>query len=118
MKTKFLLCLGLIIAAMATQLSEAQTTITSVSYLIVGTGAVLIATQNMNVVNGGNLLVNGTLTLKKDLVNQTTVQDDLGPGTVRFAGTEIQNLTGQNVFQNVTTDTYGLILGGSRAHPS
>jgi hypothetical protein len=114
MKTKFLYCIwfaGLL--CMANPMVQAQTIITSGSHVIVGTGATLTTTQNMDVNNGGNLLVNGTLTLKKDLVNQNASQDDLGPGTVQFTGVDAQNLTGQNIFQNVYTDTYGLFLAGN-----
>jgi hypothetical protein len=66
------------------------------------------ATENIT-----GLLIQGTLILKKDFINQTPV-DDLGPGTIEFSGTTVQNFTGQNTIGTmIINNTAGLDINGN-----
>jgi hypothetical protein len=115
MKTKFLYCIWLaFLLGMATIHVRAQTTITSGSYVIVATGTTLTTLQDMYVNDGANLTINGIVFLKKHLVNQNTMQHDIGMGTIEFAGDAHQKILGQNIVQNLNLNNYeGLTIGGT-----
>jgi len=72
--------------------------------------------SSMNVVlnSGGVLDVQGTLVLKKDLINQNTSANSLGSGSVVFSGTVNQSISGQNVIQNLElANAAGLTVAGN-----
>ena len=50
---------------------------------------------------GGTLDVQGTLILKKNLVNQNVAANSLGSGSIVFSGTVNQSISGQNIIQNL-----------------
>ena len=94
--------------------AHAQTSIFPGNHLIIKEGTKLTSLQNLNIKNGGNLLVNGTLILKKDLVNQNTVPVDLGSGNTEFSGSTPQVVSGQNTVRNLLlNNTAGLTIGGN-----
>lgn len=69
--------------------------------------------QNLAVQSGGGLTVNGTLIVKKNLVDLNPI-DDLGAGTIEFSGTTPQAMSGQNTIGNlVVNNAAGLDLGGN-----
>ena len=115
MKAKIkLIILVIILVCIMVQQSFTQTVITSGSSLVVASGGRLVSTQNLVVNNNGNLLVNGSLNVKKDLSNQNVAVDNLGTGTVEFTGSVNQNLTGPNVIQNIVVNNpAGLSIGSN-----
>ena len=115
MKTKIIFFIRVLIPVfLAGQQIIAQTIVTGGSSLVIATGGKLVSTQNLVVNNGGNLLVTGTLALKKDLINQNVAVDNLGTGTIEFSGSVNQNLTGQNMMQDVTVNNAaGVTIGGA-----
>jgi hypothetical protein len=93
--------------------AHAQMTVLNNTKVVVSTGSSLNSTQNVVLNAGGNLDVQGTLILKKDLVNQNASANSLGTGTVEFSGTIPQSMTGQNVIQNLNVNNAtGLTVGG------
>jgi hypothetical protein len=82
--------------------------------MIIASGTTLTTMQNMNVANGGNLTISGTLNLKKDMVNQNPLADDLGTGIAVFTGTALQTISGENIFQHLqVSNGNGLSIGGN-----
>jgi hypothetical protein len=91
---------------------HAQVIVTSGSSLVIVQFGKFVTTQNVVLHNGGNLIVNGTLNLKKDLVNQNVSIDNLGPGAVEFTGSVNQLITGPNVMEDVLVNNVaGLTVG-------
>ncbi|MCX6267481.1 MAG: hypothetical protein NTW16_09010, partial [Bacteroidetes bacterium] len=72
------------------------------------------STQNLRVTAGGTLDVQGTLILKKNLVNLNTAPTSLGIGTIVFSGTVNQTISGQNIIQDMTVNNAaGVTLNGN-----
>jgi len=64
--------------------------------------------------SGGTLDVQGTLVLKKDLVNQNVSANSLGTGAVVFSGSVSQTISGQNIIQDMTLNNpSGLTVAGN-----
>ena len=115
MKTKTIFCLAALTILLSGRLiTTAQTIITSGTYMIITNGSTVVATQDVDVNSGGNITVNGTLKLQKDLNNLNGSPYNLGPGSVGFSGTIPQNITGQNIIQDLTVNNAtGLTIGGN-----
>jgi hypothetical protein len=92
----------------------AQVVITGGSSLVVGQSGNFVNTQNLVVNNGANLLVNGTLILKKDLQNQNVLPDFIGPGSVEFTGSVNQTISGLNTMTDLLVNNgTGVTIGGN-----
>lgn len=78
-----------------------QVTITPGSNLIIA-GGTMTSLQNVSIANLGTLQVTGTLNLKKDLINQNTLNGSLGSGTILISGGIPQVINGSNIFGNMT----------------
>jgi hypothetical protein len=59
------------------------------------------AIQNLPLTSGGTMDVQGTLILKKNLVNQNASVSSLGSGTIILSGTVSQSISGQNTIQSL-----------------
>ncbi len=71
------------------------------------------STENLVLNSGGTLDVQGTLILKKNLVNQNAAANSLGTGSVIFSGTANQTISGKNVIQNMElANAAGLTVAG------
>lgn len=105
----------LFLLATVCQLSFAQMTIISGGKVVVAAGGYLNSTENMVINSGGNLDVQGTLNLQKNLQNGNAAANSLGSGTVLFAGAAAQTVSGLNVFQNMTLNNVnGLSLSNDQ----
>src|ERR1039457_566292 len=115
MKTKTIFCLAVIfILFFAGFHTTAQNTITNGTYMIVTNGTMVVSAQDMDVNSGGNITVSGTLILQKDFNNLNSSPYNLGTGIVQFSGTTGQNVTGQNIFQDLAVNnSAGLTIGGN-----
>jgi len=77
-------------------------------------GTIMTTQNNVSVSSGGTLNNQGTLILKKDLINQNPSPNSLGSGTIEMSGTTAQNISGQNIIQNlVVNNSTGVILAGN-----
>jgi hypothetical protein len=95
-------------------LSYAQMTVVNGTNVKVSTGSALNSSENLVLNTGGTLDVQGTLILKKNLVNQNAGASSLGTGSVVFSGTTTQTISGQNVIQNLElANTAGLTVAGN-----
>lgn len=73
----------------------------------------LNSSENFVLNSGGTLDVQGTLVLKKNLVNQNAAANSLGAGAVVFSGTTNQTISGPNVIQNLElANATGLTVAG------
>ena len=80
----------------------AQMTVLSGTTVKILATSTLNSSENVVVNSGGTLDVQGTLVLKKDLVNGNASFNSLGTGTVVFSGTVAQSVSGNNIFQDLT----------------
>lgn len=93
---------------------HAQVTVLGGTTVKVNPATSVNSTENMVLNSGGTLDVQGTLILKKNLVNQNASANSLGTGTVVFSGTTNQTISGQNIIQNLTVNNAaGLTVGGA-----
>ncbi|MEI7727274.1 MAG: T9SS type A sorting domain-containing protein, partial [Bacteroidota bacterium] len=77
-------------------------------------GTSFTSNEHLNLQNGGALDNQGTVILKKNLSNLNPGTNSLGSGNVTFSGTASQDLSGQNVIQNMTVNNAtGLSLSGN-----
>ena len=91
-----------------------QVTVVESTTVKIAPGSTLNALDNFVLKTGGNLDVQGTLILKKNLVNQNSVLDTLGSGTIVFSGSIKQSISGQNVIQNLElANSKGLTVAGN-----
>jgi len=73
-----------------------------------------LAKANTLMSAGDGLDVQGSLIIKKNLVNQKTVSDTLGTGTIELSGTSLQTISGPNLIQNLTVNNPGgIVVSGS-----
>ena len=89
-----------------------QNTISDGTHFTVSHGTFVNSPESLEITSGGSLTVNGTLVLKKNLVNNNA-SSYLGSGTIEFSGTTAQGITGQNTIGKlVVNNAAGLdILG-------
>jgi hypothetical protein len=81
--------------------------------IVTGTSS-LNSSENLLLNSGGTLDVQGTLILKKNLVNGNVAANSLGTGTVVFSGTTNQTISGQNIIQNLElANAAGLTVAGN-----
>jgi hypothetical protein len=115
MKTKTIFSFIAIILVLSGGLfTSAQNTITNGTYMIISSGTTVVSSTDLAVNSGGNISVNGTLKLMKDFKNLNGSPYNVGTGTVEFDGSTGQNITGQNIIQNLTVNnSAGLTLGGN-----
>ncbi|MCX6304565.1 MAG: hypothetical protein NT040_06325, partial [Bacteroidetes bacterium] len=73
-----------------------MTVVNGTNVRITGTTS-LNSSVNMVLNAGGTLDVQGTLVLKKDLINQNAAANSLGTGAVIFSGAVNQTISGQNI---------------------
>ncbi len=91
-----------------------QVTVVSGTTVKINPASTVNSSENLVLNSGGTLDVQGTLILKKNLVNQNAAANSLGTGTVVFSGTAIQTISGQNIIQDMTlNNATGLTVGGS-----
>lgn len=80
--------------------------------VLVGTSSVSVS--NFVIKNGATLNDAGTLVLKKGLINENSVPNSLGTGTVKLTGTTAQTISGQNTIKNlVINNTSGVTIAGN-----
>ncbi len=111
-----LLSMGMIIAFMIVFSGAAysQMTVLSGTTVKINTATSINSTENMVLNSGGTLDVQGTLILKKNLVNQNAAANSLGTGAVVFSGTTNQTISGQNIIQNMElANSAGLTVAGN-----
>ena len=88
--------------------------ITSGCTVKVSSGTVVSSSDNLIMNSGSELNVQGTLVLKKNLVNLNTSPASLGTGTMEFSGTSNQTISGQCIIQNMTVNnSTGLSVSGN-----
>ena len=75
--------------------------ITSGTHMTVVNGTVISSNTDMNMSGGGTLDVQGTLILKKNLINMNSSATSLGTGLIEFSGTGAQSISGPNVIQDL-----------------
>ena len=91
-----------------------QMTITNGTTLKITNSSSLNSTDNVVLNPGGTLDVQGTLILKKNLVNQNVSANSLGSGSIVFSGTVNQSISGQNIIQNLElANSAGLTVAGN-----
>jgi hypothetical protein len=94
--------------------ANSQVTVVSGTTVKITAASTLNSSESLLLNSGGTLDNQGTLILKKDLVNGNPTANSLGSGTVIFSGTINQNITGQNIIQNMTVNNpAGVTVGGS-----
>jgi hypothetical protein len=91
-----------------------QVTVVSGTTVKVTAASTLNSSENFVLNDGGTLDVQGTLILKKNLVNQNASANSLGNGAVVFSGTVNQTISGQNVIKNLElANASGLTVAGN-----
>lgn len=93
---------------------QSQMTVLSGTKVTVTSTSSLNSSENLLLNSGGTLDVQGTLILKKNLVNGNASANSLGTGTVVFSGTTNQTISGQNIIQNLElANAAGLTVAGN-----
>jgi len=94
--------------------ASADNIITSGCTVKISSGTMVNSLDNLLMNSGSDLNVQGTLVLKKNLVNQNSSPDSLGSGTIEFSGTVNQTIIGQNIINNLTVNSSsGLSVSGN-----
>ncbi len=110
--TVFLSILGLSFAIMNTGYS--QMTVVGGTTVKVNNATSLSSTENLVMSSGGTLNVQGTLILKKNLVNQNPSPNSLGSGSIVLSGSVNQTVSGQNIIQDLTVNNAaGVSIAGN-----
>jgi hypothetical protein len=84
--------------------------------LVIGSGAILTATNDMSIQSGAALDVQsgGTLVLKMNLSNLNATANSIGNGLIEVSGSTAQAISGQNIIANLTmNNTAGLTVSGN-----
>lgn len=90
-----------------------QLIITPGTTLYVAPGSTLHSAQNVVILSGAALNTQGTMVMLKDFTNLNPSDNDVGSGTLFFNGTNTQNISGQNIIQNLTlSNSMGAALSG------
>ena len=91
-----------------------QVTVVSGTTVKITAASTLNSSDNFVLNSGGALDVQGTLVLKKNLVNQNAAASSLGTGSVVFSGAANQTISGQNIIQNLElANATGLTVAGN-----
>ena len=99
----------ILLCVSAINISQAQ----SGGKIVIGAGAIITSNDDFTIQSGGSLDVQGTLILKKNLLNENSSADNLGTGLIEFAGSTTQVIQGQNIFQNIRiNNTSGVTVSG------
>jgi hypothetical protein len=94
--------------------ASAANIITSGCTVKVLSGTYFNSTDDLQMNSGSDLIIQGTLVLKKNLVNLNSSPDSLGSGTIEFSGTTNQTISGQNIINNLTVNnSNGLSVSGN-----
>jgi hypothetical protein len=94
-------------------ISYAQT-ISSGGKLAIMAGSTMTSASNMKIASGGTLDIQGTLILKKNLINEYATPNSIGAGTLELSGTTVQSVSGQNIIRNlVVNNVAGVTIDGS-----
>jgi hypothetical protein len=103
------LAISILLCATAINKSQAQ----SGGRIVIGAGAIITSNDDFTIQSGGSLDVQGTLILKKNLLNENSTADNLGTGLIEFAGSTTQVIQGQNIFQNIRiNNSSGVTISG------
>ncbi len=104
----------IVVLSLAVGTGFSQTIITGGTTLKVTSGTTLNSTDQVTIQSSATLDNQGTVILKKNLVNQNASPNSLGSGTFIFSGTMNQSVSGQNIFGNLTlNNATGLTVGGN-----
>jgi hypothetical protein len=91
-----------------------QMTVVNGTTVKITNASTLNSSQNFVLSSGGTLDNQGTLILKKDLINGNASANSLGSGAIVFSGSTNQNITGQNIIQDMTVNNAaGVTVGGA-----
>ncbi|MDP1622359.1 MAG: T9SS type A sorting domain-containing protein [Bacteroidales bacterium] len=91
-----------------------QVTVVNGTTVKINMASTLNSSENLVLNAGGTLDNQGTLILKKNLVNQNAAANSLGTGAVVFSGTVNQSISGQNVIQHLElANAAGLTVAGN-----
>jgi len=91
-----------------------QVTVVGGTTVKINPASTLNSTENFVLNPGGTLDVQGTLVLKKNLINGNAGTNSLGTGAVVFSGSANQSISGQNVIQNLElANAAGLTVAGN-----
>jgi hypothetical protein len=92
----------------------ADNVISGGSTVKVVTGTHSVSVSDFVIKSGATLTNSGMLILQNKLINENGTPNPLGTGTVTLAGTTLQTVTGQNIFQNFIIDNLsGVTIGGN-----
>jgi hypothetical protein len=92
----------------------AQTIITGGTTMKVTFGTTVNSVDQVTLQSAGTLNNQGTVILKKNLVNQNATPNSLGTGAYVFSGAIAQSITGQNIMQDLTVNNAaGLTIAGN-----
>jgi hypothetical protein len=106
--------MGLIIVCSCFNPGYSQMTVVSGTTVKITATSTVNSSENVVLNSGGTLDNQGTLILKKDLINGNPAANSLGSGSIVFSGSVNQNITGQNIIQNLTlNNASGLTVGGA-----
>ncbi|MEI7981173.1 MAG: T9SS type A sorting domain-containing protein [Bacteroidota bacterium] len=76
-------------------------------------GNAILSIETMEILPGGKINNQGTMIIKKHLINQSSALDTLGTGSFEFSGSENQSITGLNLFQNLAiNNSSGISIHG------
>ena len=107
----FITILMLFIAYSSTSYAQV---ISSGGKLAIMAGSTMTSASNMKIVSGGTLDIQGTLILKQNLINEYTVPNSIGTGTLELSGTANQSVSGQNIIRNlVVNNAAGVSINGN-----
>lgn len=114
MKTKALISTFFMLLLIATCMNSNAQTIASGGKMTIVSGTVMTSTNNLAITSGGTLDNQGTLILKKNLINQNASPTSLGSGTLELSGTTSQSVSGQSIVQNLTVNnSSGVTVDGN-----
>lgn len=92
----------------------AQMTVVGGTTVKVNNATSLSSAENLVMSSGGTLNVQGTLILKKNLVNQNPAPNALGSGAIVLSGTTNQTVSGQNIIQDLSVNNpAGVTIAGN-----
>jgi hypothetical protein len=88
--------------------------ISSGGKLAIMAGSTMTSASDMKIASGGALDIQGTLILKKNLINEYATPNSIGNGTLELSGTTAQSVSGQNIIKNlVVNNTAGVTINGN-----
>jgi len=106
--------LPICLCCLSYSISSGQTVIKGDTRMMVSPGTSVTSTDQVTIESGSFLNNQGTLVLKKNLVNQNSGINSLGTGSILFSGSVTQSILGRNVIQDLEVNNpAGLILGGN-----